>query len=222
MPHRRSTAPRLFTGDDLTRAMVGIGMNFAAHPLADANIEDTIVSASVAGMIEDDLRVLAVLATWLSVHHAWVNADRLIRALHEHHSERLCAFWSAVGNWLAKDRRLSRLLKLYRGPRVDLLRSGSDFQIRRRGEDTRFKDSALRVPGGVLRDRPADVLAPRELAARHTAYRLRMQMGPSYRADMWALISAEPGLTPSQLADRAYGSFATAWQVRRDFQCLVA
>lgn len=41
--------------------MVGIGMNFAAVPDYDADIELTLVRASQVGMDDGDLRVLSVL-----------------------------------------------------------------------------------------------------------------------------------------------------------------
>jgi hypothetical protein len=63
---------------------------------------------------------------------------------------------------------------------IDLLATGTAFQIGRHGEDNRFAGSKLRVPGNTLRDRKEDVLQPAELAR------------------------------------RTYGSFATAWGVRRD------
>jgi hypothetical protein len=66
------------------------------------------------------------------------------------------------------------------------------------------------------------VLAPAELARRHPAYRWRIIMGPTYRADVWAALEAEPTLPPAALARRTYASFATAWQVRRDFALLSA
>jgi hypothetical protein len=53
----------------LTRDMVGIGMNFAAQANPSAPFEETLVHASELGMKEHDLRVLAVLTTWLDVHH---------------------------------------------------------------------------------------------------------------------------------------------------------
>jgi hypothetical protein len=42
-------------------------------------------------------------------------------------------------------------------------------------------------------------------------------IGPSYRADMWAALETDPELSPTELARQTYGSFATAWQVKRDF-----
>lgn len=65
----------------LTRDMVGIGMNFAARANPSAPIEETLVHASAAGADEHDLRVLSVLTTWVGVHHAYINADRLVRCV---------------------------------------------------------------------------------------------------------------------------------------------
>ncbi len=97
---------------------------------------------------------------------------------------------------------------------------GTAFQIKRRGEDKRFEGNLLRVPAGVLRDRLDDVLSPAQLAKKHAAYRHRILLGPSYHADMWALLNAEPELSASEVGRRSYGSFATAWQVKRDFDLL--
>jgi len=76
---------------------------------------------------------------------------------------------------------------------------------------------AVRVAANILRDRASDVLRPTELATRHHAYRCRVMMGPSYRADMWATLEGDPILSVAALARRTHGSFATAWHVRRDF-----
>ena len=128
------------------------------------------------------------------------------------------AFWSALALWRAADRRFARLGRGYRGPRVDLLPTGTDFQVERHGEDARFTGTCLRVPANALRERPADVLSPAELAGSHRPYGWRLVIGPVYRADMWAALEQEPSLSPSALARATYGSFATAWQVKRDFE----
>ena len=207
-------------GDSLTSAMVGIGMNFAAKAAAQPNIENTLFFASIAAMEHDDLRVLAILVTWFGVNASWVNADRLIKLVGTRKSPRVRALWSALACWQERDRRFARLICLYRGPTMDLLTVGTDFQIRRHGEDPRFAGSVLRVPANILRDRAADVLTPTELARRHRAFRRRVMMGPGYRADMWAALEAEPRLSAADLARRTYGSFATAWNVRRAFATL--
>jgi len=204
----------------LTADMVGIGMNFAATSNPDAKIEETLVRASALGMDEHDLRVLSVLTTWLGVHHDYLNADRLVRCVSEHPSQRVRAYWSTVAFWLGKDRRLARLRKLYDGSAVDLLPVGTDFQLARRGEDERFAGSVLRVPAGTLRDREADVLSPAELARRHAGYRNRVRLGPTWRADVWTVLEHAPHAPIAEVAKRAGCSFATAWQVVRDFSLL--
>jgi hypothetical protein len=200
--------------------MVGIGMGFAAPAAVEPNIEDTLFFASVEAMEKDDLRVLAVLVTWFSVHARWVNADRLTRLVAAQGTARVRALWSALARWQAKDRRFARLGALYDGPRVDLQAVGAAFHIRKHGEDLRFLGSPLRVPANVLRDRVADVLSPRELALRHRAYRSRLRMGPTYRADVWVTLEAAPHLSTAELARRTYASFATAWQAKQDFAIL--
>jgi hypothetical protein len=204
----------------LTRDMAGIGMNFAAEPQREAGIEETLVFASALGMDEHDLRVLAVLTTWLGVHRAHVNADRLVRRVLEHPSARVRAYWSAVASWLHKDRRFARLHNLYEGPVIDLLAVGTEFQIARRGEDARFSGSALRVPAETLRDREVDVLSPAALARQHAGYRNRVRMGPTWRADVWTVLEAHPTITTAEAARRAGCSFAAAWQAAQDFALL--
>jgi hypothetical protein len=202
--------------DALTAAMVGIGIELAAPPALDPNIEDTLIFASAEAMDGGDLRILALLVSWFGVHHVWVNADRLTKLVATRGSERVRALWAALAHWQAKDRRFARLAGRHRGPRLDLA-AGAEFQIHRHGEDARFVSSGLRVPANLLRDRPGDIASPVALARRHRAYRRRIMMGPSYRADCWAALEAEPSLSTAELARRAYASFATAWQVKRDF-----
>lgn len=221
MAYKRQLAPdALLAGAELTAALAGIGMNFAIAPWPEPNVEDALMAASEEGMEQDDLRVLGMLVTWLGVHHAAVNADWLVRAVRANPSPRVKAFWAAMAAWLSKDRRLSRLAQLSAGPPLDLLRSGNDYQIQRKGEDTRFQGGPLRVPAGVLRDRASDVLPPAELARISRTYRNRILMGPTYRADMWTALERDPSLTPAELARRAHGSFATAWEVKRNWELL--
>ena len=97
MAFSRAFAPSpLVHADGLTSRMVGIGMNFAASPVPEPNIEDTILLASIEGMEKYDLRVLAVLLTWFGIHAAWVNADRLTKLIAGQSLPRVRAFWSAV------------------------------------------------------------------------------------------------------------------------------
>ena len=221
MPFSRIVeAEALPVGPKLTADMVGIGMLFAAEASDHPNIEDTMLAASIEGLEGDDLRVLAILTTWVEIHHPRIHADRLLRSLKAQPSPRVRAYWASIGAWLGKDRRLARLTAVYNGPRIDLLRTGTSFQLVRRGEDSRFQGTSMRVPLGVLRDRRSDVLSPVELARQHKTYRCRVQMGPSFRADRWAALEDAPHLSAAQLARRTYGSFATAWNVKQDWALL--
>jgi hypothetical protein len=138
--------------------MVSIGMLVGGVASPNPDLEATLVRASIEGMEHDDLRVLAVLVTWFGIHAGRVNAGRLTRLVGLQASKRVRAFWSALARWRATDRRFARLAQLYRGPRLNLLTTGTEFQVARHGEDERFALSKLRVPAIVLRDRPGDVL----------------------------------------------------------------
>lgn len=208
------------SGEELTAQMVGIGMAFAGPATPNANIEDVLLYASEVGMLDGDLRVLSVLAQWLGTHAAYINADRLVRMLKEHPETRVRAFWSSVGSWLGKDRRLARLVGLHGGDPVDVLSVGTDFQLSRRGVDERFAESALRVPAGTLRERRSDVLSPAQLARLHLGYRNRVRLGPSWRADVWTALELEPTLSVAEVARRAHCAFGTAWHVKRDYELL--
>lgn len=188
-------------------------------PILHLAIEDVLFAASRLGMEKDDFRVLNVLCKWIDVHAARVNVDRLTRlveACAEH--ERTKAFWAAVGQWQRADRRFTRLVALRpASDRIDLF-PGTEFQIKRQGgEHPWFVGTCLRVAKGTLRDRASDVATPEQLARRHPVYRERVIQGPSYRADTWAVLQHDPSLTPADLARSTYGSFSTAWEVRRDW-----
>ena len=204
---------------ELTSAMAGIGMNFAARQAPDVNIEDTLIHASEAGMLDDDLRTLSVLTQWLGTHSRYVNADRLCRVVAEHAETRVRVYWTAIAVWLGSDRRFARLARTEVTP-VDLLAVGTDFHLGRRGPDPRFAEGPLRVPAGPLRERESDVLAPEHLCRLHRGYRNRVQMGPSWRADVWTILEREPGLAVSEVSRRAYCGFATAWSAVQDFKVL--
>ena len=222
MAFKRALAPTApLSGDLATAAYVAIGMGLEAAPSpSPPNIEDTLWVASREGMEGGDARVLGLLVDWIAIHGDFINADRMTRLVGLQTSVRIRAFWTAIAQWRAKDPRFARLRALHKGPPVDFLPVGTDFGIARRGEDPRLAGSALRVPRGALRERPEDIMTPGELAQKHRGYYCRVLMGPSYRADMWALLEACPDLTSAELARRAYGSHATACEVRRDWLVL--
>jgi hypothetical protein len=211
MSFRRQTAPpEAEEPSNLAADLAAIGMVLGVAPSRRApNIEDTLIRGSIEAL-ERDFRLLAPLVLWFRVHHLWVNAARLTRLARDQASPRVRAFWAGVGRWKRTDHRFARMIEIHRRPQIVIPGDGP--------EDPRFRRGPIRIPASATRERAADVLSPAMLARRHAAYRWRLIIGPSYRADMWAALEAEPALTPSELARRAYGSFATAWNVKRDYE----
>jgi hypothetical protein len=223
MTYKRIVVPDNFsTGAKLNRELIGIGMSFAGERQHNPNIEDTLIAASITAINDCDYRLLSVLTYWISIHSPWINVDRLYRILKTIKSEKILCYWSAIGIWLSSDRRFLKFKKLYEGKNIDLLEIGTDFQISRHGEDERFTGSKLRVPANLLRARTSDVLQPAQLSRVHDIYRYRILHGPTYRADMWAIIELFPELSAADLARKTYGSFATAWKVKHDWAILNA
>ncbi len=224
MAHKRVLLPAEFAqGERLTSDLVGIGVRLASRaPNKEPNIEDTLVAASIEGLALEDYRVLALLVDWMGIHSDRVNVDRLTKMIQLVQGPRLTAFWAAIAQWRRQDWRFRKLQAIYNGHRVDLSTEGGDFQIKRYGEDVRFADTVLRVPEKLLRQRPQDILCPAALAKQHKAYAARIAIGPSYRADMWALMARQPDLAAAEIARQTYGSFPTAWEAKRDWALLHA
>ena len=127
MAHKRVLMPSEFaTGDKLTSDMVGIGMRFAANPpKTEPNIEDTLVAASIQGIVHEDYRVLSLLVDWFGVHVERVNVDRLTKMVRLLKDVRVKAFWKALAQWQRRDWRLKKLQKVYTKSRLDLMGEGS-------------------------------------------------------------------------------------------------
>jgi hypothetical protein len=221
----------LFSAAELGPAMRGIGMRLGeigASAADRAPIELTLVSAvhdAFQGARRmPDLRVLGVVVVWLQRHGERVNVRHLKWVLEQQQlSLREAAFWAAIGRWLGhQDARFRVLSKLHAGEPVPIV-SDAVERVAYRGADARFGGGPLIVPEGLLRDRPEDVDAPEQLAARHAVYRARVLYGPTYRADLLAAVQAElnagRGLpAPADLA-RAIGcAYGTAKQFLDDLR----
>lgn len=219
MSFKRLTIPDVFpAGDALTSQLVSIGFRFAADPAKDEpNIEDCLIAASVEGL-RGDLRTLGLLVDWVEVHMKQVNADRLSTILKRISEPRLSAFWGSIAKWKKSDSRFDKVYRLYRGPRIPLLdEEAMAFHLKRDGEDPRFHNTKLIIPNKVLRHRLDDIADIVTVAKSHLSYKHRLIIGPTYRADMWAALEREPQLSPSALARKCYGSFSTAWNVKKDW-----
>ena len=78
------------------------------------------------------------------------------------------------------------------------------------------------VPSKVLVFAGTNQKLPELLARNHRAYSWRIVIGPTFRADMWAEMEGTPGLKAAEIARKTYGSFATAWQAKRDWEVWVS
>ncbi len=76
----------------------------------------------------------------------------------------------------------------------------------------------LRVHAKLLRSRLADVDDAVQLASRHPVYLKRLQLGPTYRADVWAALDDEPTATPAAIARRVGCAYETARAVADDWK----
>lgn len=220
MPFSRIT-PAALRGGELLASMRALGMRLGgAAAGASMDMELTLVSASLEALPRD-FRALGVLMAWLEVHQAHVNVPRLLRFADELSKDSLArAWWSAVGTWLGRtDARWKTLARLYHGPVISLDDADiTALQIQRAGEDPRFLGSRLRVHAKLLRSRAADVETPAQLARHHPLYLRRLQMGPNYRADVWAALDARPDASPAEIARVVGCAYETARAVARDWE----
>lgn len=221
------------TGDELTSDMIGIGMLFGGTRSESPSIEQTLVAASIEGLINKDGRVMSLLTDWITVHHERIYVDRLYQLLNELDPiqyKPVLIYWAANAQRLKSDPRFAKIAKFYRGSRInyerigrsddDISYDGTDFLISRNGEDERFLNTCIRVPNKTLRHRPDDILQPLELAHLHSTYKYRILFGSNIRADMWAILKKSPGLTPAELARRCKCSYTAAYVAKKDFELI--
>lgn len=221
MPFSR-VQPARPSGHGLDAALRSIGARIGrgASDGPPADIEATLLAA-VERALPRDFRTLGVLLAWLAEHQARVNVPRLGRMLRRGSAQPIVrAFWSAVGTWLkAHDIRWRPIERVYQGKPLDLDDAEvTRIQLARVGPDPRFVGSALRVHAKLLRSRPQDVDTPEQLAARHSVYRKRIEIGPSYRADVWSALEQHPDATPAQVAREVGCAYETARATAEDFR----
>lgn len=209
------------TGLDLTRMLTGIGIKIGdSDYIKNANIEDTLIAGALEG-VAGDYRVLSLVTTWIEIHHQVLNADRLFRAVSAVKEKKLRAYFSNLNFLLPKDPRFKKFKSLYKGEKVILgLTDDYSYLVKKHGEDERFSSGKLVVAKHTLRNRKEDILPVQEMAKFHRLYYYRLLIGPVYRADMVGTLALNSVLSPSELAKATYGSFATAWEVVKNFDFL--
>lgn len=210
-----------FQGAELTSAMAAIGIKIGSEKnFKNVNIEDTLIAGAIEG-INGDYRVLSLITNWIEVHYERINVDRLYKAVKIISDIKVRCYFSSL-HWIFKnDARFKKFKSLYKGERILLgLSKEYSFLVHRNKEDSRFEKSKLIVAKNTLRNRKEDIYSIQELSRHHKVYYFRLLIGPSYRADMVAHLTLDSELSPSELAKKTYGSFATAWDVVRDFKNL--
>lgn len=222
MPFSRTQPEPAITSLDAALRSLGIRVGSMPASREPADIELTLASA-IEHALPRDYRLLAVIVTWLEMHHARVNVPRLGRVVKGTAAGPLvAAFWAAIGHWLGpQDTRWLAMKRLYVGKTLDLDDAEiTAMQLQRVGADPRFAGSPLRVHAKLLRSRAADVDTSEQLAARHPLYRKRLELGANYRADVWYALERDPQATPAQIARKVGCSYETARSVAEDFRLL--
>ena len=212
------------TGKQLDNDLRAIGFNLSCEKKStDPNIEISLVSASVETINNQDNRLGGLLVDWITIHSLRINVDRLTKFvfnLSDSEHKFVKIFWCANAQRLfPKDQRFQRLSKLYKGKRINFANL-TKILIEIKGEDERFKRTCIRIPKGYFPERLKQIFSGSIVAKNHLPYRYRLMMGPSYRADLWALLKRYPTLSAYSLGKKAYCSYRTAYIAKKDYELL--
>lgn len=221
------------TGQSLDDDLRAIGFNINCKKKStDPNIEASIVSASIETVNNKDNRIGGLLVDWITVHYIRINVDRLTKfvfSLSDSKYKFVKIFWCANAQRLfVKDQRFKRLSELYQGRRINFadrfLKNGKQnttkILIEIKGEDERFKRTCIRVSKGYFSERPKQIFPVSIIVKNHLPYRYRVMMGPSYRADLWALLDSNPSISAYALGKKAHCSYRAAYIAKKDYELL--
>ena len=221
-------------GSSLDNDLRAIGFNINCKKKSiDPNIEVSIVSASVEAVNNKDNRIGGLLVDWITAHYLRINADRLTKfvcRLSDSEYKFVKIFWCANAQRLfMKDQRFKRLSELYKGRRINFAdrflknrkQKTTKLLIEIKGEDERFKKTCIRVPKGYFSERPNQIFPVSVVAKNHLPFRYRVMMGPSYRADLWALLDNAPSISAYALGKKAHCSYRAAYIAKKDYELLI-
>lgn len=221
------------TGKSLDSDLLAIGFNVNCKKQSiNPNIESAIISASVEAVNNKDTRIGGLLVDWITAHYLRINVDRLTKfifSLDSREYKFVKIFWCANAQRLfTKDQRFKRLSNLYRNKRVNFAdrfintkaQKVTKMLIKIKGEDERFKKTCIRVPKGYFSKRPHQIFPVSVIAKNHLTYRYRVIMGPSYRADLWALLEKNPHISAYALGKKVHCSYRAAYIAKKDYELL--
>ena len=221
------------TGKSLDSDLRAIGFNINNKKKSiNPNIESTLISASIEAVNNKDNRMGGLLVDWITIHYLRINVDRLTKfvfSLSKSDYKFVKIFWCANAQRLfTKDQRFKRLSELYKGRRVNFAdrfvkkrqKKATKMLIEIKGEDGRFKRTCIRVPKGYFSERPQQIFPVSVVAKNHLPYRYRVMMGPSYRADLWALLDSDSNISAYALGKKAHCSYRSAYIAKKDYEFL--
>lgn len=193
-PERRSKAPPV----DIERALL-----------------EAILQSADGG------RLASLLFSWLKVHGAYVNVERLAKLAKSYPEKtypaiRLLSGYAAFAlehcgqKWKKLTRRSKEPLYLYP-------KEITDSAVEMKGSVDYLAKFGVIVPNGSIRVRDKDVLSPDELIRVNSQYRNRYLYGPSWRADIVTAIEGGAE-SPSEVMKRVECSYEPAYRVFKEYR----
>lgn len=208
------------SGQELNKALVGLGFLLSSNSKKNMNIEHILISI-VKEVFSDglayDLRLLGLFVNWIEVHSSQINANRFIKLTYALKSPLAIKFLAGVFEYV-KDVRFKKFVAENSPKRRVHFLKNSNFLLKKNGEDKRFKGTRLIVHSKALPNRPELILSPELLSKKHLYYRYRVLLGPTYRADIIAHLTVDENLSPAELARCHFTNYQTSYRAKKDFQ----
>ncbi len=200
-------------------ACIGIrlgGVSIRPRDTSDHDIERVLLRG--AAEMRRDGRLASLLFSWIHVHADHVIVEKLRKLVRSAEDEDQALGVSALAAYAASQGR-HKWKKLIRrqSPKACLFtgRSASSA-IRLKGAEPWAEEQGILIARGSLRIRPADILAPNELARLSLQYRNRLLFGASWRADIITAIQ-QGAATATEVMKRVGCSYEPAHRVRREY-----
>ena len=186
---------------------------------APVDIEETLLEAIQAS--EGDGRLASLICSWLVVHGAYVNVERLAKLTKFYPEKpppaiRLLSVYAAFAfehcghKWKKLIRKSKEPITLYPA-------EITESAVQLKGAVDYLKKFGFIVPNGSLRIREDDVLKPEELIQRNRLYRNRYLYGPSWRADIITALEAG-AKSPAEIVKQVGCSYEPAHRIFREYQ----
>ena len=186
------------------------------HKAGAPDLEATLLE--ILECIHEDGRLLSLLVSWIKVHGAYVNVEKL-RKLSRKASEQANIWLSAMAGFAIAHQmpKWKTLARRQPEPRYFYPPEVADGAIAMKGAIPWLEKLNFRIPNGSIRIRETDVLSPEELAKVHRQYRNRYLYGPSWRADIITAVE-EGARTPTEVVKKVGCSYEPAHRVLRELK----